>query len=85
MTRTGIVAGLVVVAAVLTAAVPGLSGRRPGPGRNAAGGGTAGPGPAYALPLGVCDWTLGQAGDPAAFEAAARLGLTVGERLSEDA
>ena len=76
MTRTGIVAGLVVVvAAVLAAAVPGLSGRGPGPGRSAAGGGAAGPDPAYALPLGVCDWTIGKAGDPAAFEVAARLGL----------
>lgn len=31
--------------------------------------------PAYALPLGVCDWTIGKTGDPAAFELAARLGL----------
>ena len=30
---------------------------------------------AYNLPLGVCDWTIGKAGDPAAFELAARLGL----------
>jgi L-ribulose-5-phosphate 3-epimerase len=27
------------------------------------------------LPLGVCDWTIGKTGDPAAFELAARLGL----------
>jgi len=30
---------------------------------------------AYDLALGVCDWTIGKAGDPAAFELAARLGL----------
>ncbi|HSQ79057.1 MAG TPA: sugar phosphate isomerase/epimerase family protein [Candidatus Bathyarchaeia archaeon] len=30
---------------------------------------------AYPLPLGVCDWTIGKTGDPAAFELAARLGL----------
>jgi L-ribulose-5-phosphate 3-epimerase len=30
---------------------------------------------AYNLPLGVCDWTIGKTGDPAAFEVAARLGL----------
>jgi sugar phosphate isomerase/epimerase len=30
---------------------------------------------AYNLALGVCDWTIGKAGDPAAFELAARLGL----------
>jgi L-ribulose-5-phosphate 3-epimerase len=30
---------------------------------------------AYPLPLGVCDWTIGKTGDPAAFEVAARLGL----------
>lgn len=30
---------------------------------------------AYALRLGVCDWTIGKTGDPAAFELAARLGL----------
>jgi L-ribulose-5-phosphate 3-epimerase len=29
----------------------------------------------YDLPLGVCDWTIGKTGDPAAFEVAARLGL----------
>ena len=30
---------------------------------------------AYNLALGVCDWTIGKAGDPAAFGLAARLGL----------
>lgn len=30
---------------------------------------------AYNLRLGVCDWTIGKTGDPAAFELAARLGL----------
>jgi L-ribulose-5-phosphate 3-epimerase len=30
---------------------------------------------AYNLPLGVCDWTIGKAGDPGAFELAAGLGL----------
>lgn len=30
---------------------------------------------AYPLPLGVCDWTIGKTGDPAAFDLAARLGL----------
>lgn len=30
---------------------------------------------AFPLSLGVCDWTIGKTGDPAAFELAARLGL----------
>lgn len=30
---------------------------------------------AYVLPLGVCDWTISRAGDPSAFDLAARLGL----------
>jgi sugar phosphate isomerase/epimerase len=30
---------------------------------------------AFVLPLGVCDWTIGKAGDPAAFDLASRLGL----------
>jgi L-ribulose-5-phosphate 3-epimerase len=29
----------------------------------------------YNLPLGICDWTIGKTGDPAALELAARLGL----------
>jgi sugar phosphate isomerase/epimerase len=38
----------------------------------------AGPGPvrtgaAFVLPLGVCDWTIGKTGDPAAFDLAGRL------------
>jgi sugar phosphate isomerase/epimerase len=36
---------------------------------------TTGQKAAYNLPLGVCDWTIGKTGDPAAFEVAARLGL----------
>jgi len=36
---------------------------------------SAGEAGAYILPLGVCDWTIGKAGDPAAFDLAARLGL----------
>jgi L-ribulose-5-phosphate 3-epimerase len=35
----------------------------------------AGQGSAYPLPLGVCDYTIGKTGDPAAFEMAARIGL----------
>jgi L-ribulose-5-phosphate 3-epimerase len=41
----------------------------------AAGPGAAGQKAAYALPLGVCDWTIGKAGDPAALGLAGRLGL----------
>jgi L-ribulose-5-phosphate 3-epimerase len=47
-------------------------GAAPGP---VSGPGDTGQKRAYALPLGVCDWTLGKTGDPAAFELAARLGL----------
>jgi L-ribulose-5-phosphate 3-epimerase len=47
--------------------VAALSGTFAGP---AAAGKTA-----FCLPLGVCDWTIGKSGDPAAFEVAARLGL----------
>ena len=39
------------------------------------GAGPAGQKTAYNLRLGVCDWTIGKTGDPAAFELAARLGL----------
>jgi len=41
----------------------------------AASAGPAGQKTAYHLRLGVCDWTIGKSGDPAAFELAARLGL----------
>lgn len=37
--------------------------------------GPAGQKTAYSLRLGVCDWTIGKTGDPAAFELAASLGL----------
>ena len=37
--------------------------------------GAAGQKTAYNLRLGVCDWTIGKTGDPAAFDLAARLGL----------
>ncbi|HMA54870.1 MAG TPA: hypothetical protein VKT17_10425, partial [Acidobacteriota bacterium] len=37
--------------------------------------GAAGQKTAYNIRLGVCDWTIGKTGDPAAFDLAARLGL----------
>jgi L-ribulose-5-phosphate 3-epimerase len=63
MSRTDLGFALLVIVVIFVAA----SAAAPGPG--------AGQKPAYALPLGVCDWTIGKTGDPAAFELAARLGL----------
>lgn len=61
MRGTAIAAALIVVASLAasagTAGGPGPAGQKTG----------------YNLPLGVCDWTIGKTGDPAAFELAARL------------
>lgn len=64
MRRTAFLGLFVVVIGALA-----LAGAGPAP-RTEAGQKTA-----YGLRLGVCDWTIGKTGDPAAFELAARLGL----------
>lgn len=73
MKRTRIGSGLVVAMAILAPAVftPAVL----APGEPALGERALPERAAYSLPLGVCDWTIGKAGDPAAFEVAARLGL----------
>src|SRR5512136_2225567 len=60
MTKGAVLLGLLVYAALAVApaaAAPGPAGENGG----------------YSLPLGVCDWTIGKAGDPAALELAAKL------------
>ena len=61
MRGTVIAAALIGVAALAAAA--GTAGGPPPAGQKTG----------YNLPLGVCDWTIGKTGDPAAFELAARL------------
>ena len=63
MRGTAIPAVLIVIAA-LAASAGAAGGPRP-----------AGQKTGYNLPLGVCDWTIGKTGDPAAFELAAGLML----------
>jgi len=62
MKRTTSCLALLIIIAISAPARPASPGRGP-----------AGPGAAYTLPLGVCDWTIGKTGDPAAFDLAARL------------
>ena len=61
MRGTAIAAALIAIAA-LAASAGAAGGTRP-----------AGQKTGYNLPLGVCDWTIGKTGDPAAFELAAKL------------
>jgi len=56
----GAICSAILICGALAAAAPGPAGRS---------------GAEYSLPLGVCDWTIGKSGDPAAFELAAKLML----------